>query len=167
MSVTLIPMSATEYPVFLESSIKSYAESGVKSGRWTAGEALSQSRQQLTSLLKNGVSTEDQYLLKIIVTETGQNVGHIWLHCPSDKRFCFIYELYISENHRRCGFAQSAMLKAEEFAASKGATKLELHVFNFNKEAQALYQKLGFNTFSLNMRKEITPTHEPNTICNN
>lgn len=50
------------------------------------------------------------------------------------------------------GYARRA-LQALEAAAKRGVTRIDLHVYSHNPSAIALYQKVGYRTTGLNMRK--------------
>lgn len=43
----------------------------------------------------------------------------------------------------------------EEHVKSMGINKITLHVFGHNQPAIALYEKMGYKTFSMHMAKEI------------
>jgi ribosomal protein S18 acetylase RimI-like enzyme len=49
------------------------------------------------------------------------------------------------------------MLLAEEQAHGAGATEIGLNVFGYNAVARGLYESLGYETTSLQMRKELPP----------
>ena len=51
--------------------------------------------------------------------------------------------------------AMRALQAVESTAAAAGATSIGLNVFANNKEAQALYQKLGYVPTNLNMYKSL------------
>ena len=48
------------------------------------------------------------------------------------------------------------MDKMQEWATTKGATSIELNVYEFNKTAISFYERLGYQTLSRKMSKEIT-----------
>ena len=58
----LIPMTQTEYEVFLERTIPEYAADKVRAGQWAESEALERSRKEFLSDLPQGVQTKDNYL---------------------------------------------------------------------------------------------------------
>ena len=60
--------------------------------------------------------------------------------------------LMVSLGHRRRGAGVALMRAAEEWAASVGVSKIELHVFPHNAPALALYEKLGYEREGLRRR---------------
>jgi ribosomal protein S18 acetylase RimI-like enzyme len=57
-----------------------------------------------------------------------------------------------SEAQRR-GIGQTLSKTASEWAIARGATSIELNVYNFNQPAMAFYQSLGYETISCKMIK--------------
>jgi ribosomal protein S18 acetylase RimI-like enzyme len=55
------------------------------------------------------------------------------------------------QNH---GIGRTLMEKMQEWAIAKGATSIELNVFEFNETAISFYERLGYQTFSRKMSKE-------------
>lgn len=61
--------------------------------------------------------------------------------------------LYVDPKWRRRGIASAFLKTALEKARKDGLDSLELRVSVNNKEAQALYKKLGFTTVALKMER--------------
>jgi ribosomal protein S18 acetylase RimI-like enzyme len=47
------------------------------------------------------------------------------------------------------------MDKVQEWALAKGATSIELNVYEFNETAISFYESLGYQTFSRRMNKDL------------
>lgn len=62
----------------------------------------------------------------------------------SDFSTLYIDDLFVEESFRHRGIATALMQKAEEFARTAGCYNLTLNVWQFNKGAMALYDRLGF-----------------------
>ena len=56
------------------------------------------------------------------------------------------------QNH---GIGKILMDKMQEWATAKGATSIELNVYEFNETAISFYERLGYQSFSRKMSKEI------------
>ena len=51
--------------------------------------------------------------------------------------------IYVLPAYRRMGIAKKLFLEVENWAREKGAVRLELHVWDFNRDAMALYTAMG------------------------
>ncbi len=156
--IRLVPMREAEYRVYLELSIREYAEDMVQSGNWQPEEALDRSTQEFAKYLPAGVATKDHYLYEIEDTTLGTKVGMIWLAriMQGAKPIMFIYDFRIDEAQRRKGYGEQALRAAEDQAKALGLDTIALHVFGFNHAARALYEKLGYEITNINMAKKLT-----------
>ncbi|GAA5786191.1 N-acetyltransferase [Chitiniphilus shinanonensis] len=59
-------------------------------------------------------------------------------------RIWLLNDLFVAAAHRSQGVARQLMAKAEEHAQHSGANRLELSTAHTNKQAQALYESLGY-----------------------
>ena len=156
MSV-LIPMSGAYFEKFAQQAIDSYAQQNVASGRWPAESALELSRAEHGKLLPAGRATTDNHLFEIQDPKTGTPVGFLWLGVQSKNGTPtgFVFNIEVEREHRRMGYARRALDALEPVARGLGLTAIGLHVFACNDAARALYQALGYEVNSLNMRKEL------------
>ena len=63
--------------------------------------------------------------------------------------------LYVKPAFRRKGIASSLMKAAEDWAGEKEALRIELHVWDFNRDALSLYQKLGMTPQRYILEKDL------------
>ena len=105
----------------------------------------------------DGLGSHNNYLFNVIESKNSIIVGYIWVKVEDHihVKSAFIYDVGISENHRRKGYAKSALRCIEKVVADLGVTSLGLHVFNQNAGAKALYNSMGYQVVSQNMRKVI------------
>jgi ribosomal protein S18 acetylase RimI-like enzyme len=68
------------------------------------------------------------------------------------RRFAHVSEIVVTENHRGQGLGQLLMERAHRWALEKGASEVELNVWEFNHGAIAFYEKLGYETLHRIMR---------------
>jgi ribosomal protein S18 acetylase RimI-like enzyme len=61
---------------------------------------------------------------------------------------CALEDLYVEEHARRDGVGQALVSAALERARGRGCRRVELDVNEANEPAVALYEKLGFSSFS-------------------
>jgi ribosomal protein S18 acetylase RimI-like enzyme len=71
------------------------------------------------------------------------------------RRFLSIEELAVMPSSRRQGVGQALIERVERWASELAITDLELHVWEFNTEARALYEKLGYITRRRTMGKQL------------
>jgi len=57
----------------------------------------------------------------------------------------FVNDLIVKDSYRRQGIANALFLAAEEQAKKKGAQRIDLIVWSFNKDAIAFYEKIGMS----------------------
>jgi len=71
------------------------------------------------------------------------------------RRLGFVDNLAVSRDFRRLGIGRALMQEAQRWALERGATEIELNVFEFNESAIAFYRSLGYETFSRRMGKRL------------
>ena len=62
------------------------------------------------------------------------------------RRYATIDNIAVLEEFRRSGVGQALVEKVERWAAGKKVSQIELNVWEFNAEAIAFYDKLGYTT---------------------
>ena len=156
--IKLVPMTQAEFEKFLSIEIEAYAQEHVKSGNWTPEEAVRLSKEEHDKLLPDGLASPDQYLYSIQDTQSGSNVGMIWIASQQRgaQRTAFIYNIVIAEAQRGKGYGRQAMLAVEEKVKALGLDTISLHVFGHNLVARALYEKVGYEVTNVLMSKKLT-----------
>jgi diamine N-acetyltransferase len=71
------------------------------------------------------------------------------------RRYVLIENMTVKEGERRKGIGRSLMGKACQWAIEKGATTIDLHVYDFNEEAVRFYRTLGFDSVRSFMSKPL------------
>ncbi len=121
----------------------------------------------------NGAAREKDYYLGLIadenvallVAEAGGNlVGfvHAIVRDRSvipvfvPRRYAIVDGIVVKSGFQNHGIGRILMDKMHEWATAKGATSIELNVYEFNKTAISFYERLGYQTLSRKMSKEIT-----------
>jgi ribosomal protein S18 acetylase RimI-like enzyme len=152
----LRPITDAEYAVWLETVIPGYAEDKVASGQWPAKSALELSRREYAELLPKGKDTENNYIFTVLGAG-GEAVGTLWFVTKerANRSIAYVYDIFVSPEHRRQGHALRAFQALETQVASLGLSGIALHVFGHNHEAQALYFKLGYVATNINMFKSV------------
>jgi ribosomal protein S18 acetylase RimI-like enzyme len=152
---TLVPMTQSEYDVYLTHLIPDYAADNVRAGYWDESEALEKSRQQTAALLPQGLQTKDNYIYTLVDGE--QAVGMIWLKAQLDRavKSGFIFDVMVDEKFRGKGYGKQIMALIEDKARELGLKSIGLHVFGYNTVAKNLYESVGYEVSSLNMIKQL------------
>jgi ribosomal protein S18 acetylase RimI-like enzyme len=122
----------------------------------------------------DGPARKQMYILSLISDEDtglfvaeveGQIVGLVNVlarDAPSislfvPRRLAIIDNLAVSRGFRRTGIGRALMQEAERWAAVRGASAVELNVYEFNRGAIAFYQALGYEPLSRRMSRALTP----------
>ena len=150
-----IPMTESEFDVFIEKSIPEYAAENVAAGYWSEEDTLERSRKASSNLLPQGVKTENNYLFRVQLEESGEKVGMIWMKHEAPRPHGFIYDITLDGAQRGKGYGKQTMLALEEFADELGVKTIGLHVFANNTAAMKLYKGLGYEVTSQNMVKRL------------
>lgn len=67
------------------------------------------------------------------------------------RRYAIIDNIVVKSMFKNHGIGRLLMGTTHEWAIAKGATDIELNVYEFNKSAIAFYQRLGYETLSRRM----------------
>jgi ribosomal protein S18 acetylase RimI-like enzyme len=123
----------------------------------------------------DGPARDREYLLGLIAAEDaglfiaeveGRPVGLICVvlrESPAvpilvPRRYAVVDTVVVDERFRRAGIGRALMEHPAGWAAAQGAESIELNVWEFNREAIAFYERLGYRTASRRMSKR---PHEP------
>lgn len=100
----------------------------------------------------------------ILVAELGGRVvGHLTLEIVSvadrmpfvPRAYGLVRDLVVASDTREQGVGSALMAEAERWVAGRGLDAVELTVWSFNVEAIRLYERLGYSTALLRMRRVI------------
>jgi GNAT superfamily N-acetyltransferase len=155
--VRLVPMNEKEFETFIELSMKDQAQGQVLAGVWRAEDAAANIERLRSQFLPNGLTTPNHYFFTIEDTGTGTDVGALWYTVEDEegKRQFFVMDIQIYEAYRRQGYGSQAFMDMEEKAREMGISTIALHVFEHNRAARAMYEKLGYTGTGSMMSKEI------------
>jgi GNAT superfamily N-acetyltransferase len=150
-------MSEDEFPEFVDTTVREYAEENVQAGYWSPHGALERSRREVERLLPLGIGTEGHHLYTVRDAASGEGVGHLWLRADEGpgRGTGFIFAVYLRPERRGRGFGSATMRALDHEAARLGMCSLALHVFASNAVAVHLYQRSGYRTKSMNMVKSL------------
>lgn len=163
--IRLRPMTSTEFAIWRSQTIPAYAADTVRMGLWSEAESLAEAEKIFNHLLPQGLETAGQHIFTI-ETESETSVGSLWIgraERPAGP-IGFIYDLFISPEHRRNGYATQAMHAIEREAQRLGLKGLALHVFGHNHLARDFDVKLGYATTTLDMFKHLAPKSDNSSL---
>lgn len=153
--ISLRPMTEEEYAELMDRQVAGYAASHVAAGDWSAEEADEKARQEVGSLLPDGLATAGM-VLRTAESE-GRPIGRFWLARdvprPGDG---WLYFIEVDKAERNRGLGRALLGAVEEECARSGLCSLGLNVFGINASARHLYASAGYETTSLQMRKAIS-----------
>ncbi|HEY8364378.1 MAG TPA: GNAT family N-acetyltransferase [Haloplasmataceae bacterium] len=149
----LVNMDQSSFDNYICGAIEKVAKEFVQSGICKEEEGVDYANKVFKQHLPKGLATDNQFLFNVI-NELNEVVGMIWygVNKPTE---AFISDFIIDENYRGKGYGKETMKLVEDHARNNGIKKITLHVFGHNKQAINLYEKLGYQTFSMHMAKEL------------
>jgi ribosomal protein S18 acetylase RimI-like enzyme len=71
------------------------------------------------------------------------------------RHYAIVDSIVVKSEFQNHGTGRILMDKIQEWAVAKGATSIELNVYEFNETAISFYERLGYQTFSRRMSKEL------------
>ena len=150
-------MTSVAYEKYLRDAVVKYAESNVSSGRWPKEGSIERSKAAYAELLPLGTKTPDNHLYEIRADAGSETVGMLWFAIVKRNgiRSAFVYDVFVDPKFRNQGHATRAFKALEDIARERDISNIGLHVFSFNRGAQALYEKLGYAVTGINMIKRL------------
>jgi ribosomal protein S18 acetylase RimI-like enzyme len=155
--VTLRPMTAEEFLIYLPWAKAEYADEVMQNTGISAEAAACHSEDSFRDLVPEGVNTPGHQLLVATDPDTGERVGLLWLTTqrPRGTPAMWIYDIYVEEPLRGKGYGRRLLELAEEEARRAGLDRMELNVARDNEGARALYESMGYAEMSRQMYKEL------------
>lgn len=136
-------MTEEEFPAYAQWSVKGYADYLLYKAEKSRKKALAASQEEFNDVYPDGTKTKDTYLY-VVQNDKNEDIGVIaYQKSPYSENCAFITELVIHPEHRRKGYAQSALQFAQADAKEKGFTTMVLNVFK-NSSAFPVYVCEGF-----------------------
>lgn len=151
--ITFVPMGDKDFTIYLQEAITTIAHEYTVAGYWQEKDAMIMARKVFNQYLPDGLNTVNQYLYTI-VNENNEKVGMTWFGKVKENEV-FIYDLNIDNAYQGRGYGKQTMTILEDHVRKLGGNKILLHVFGHNKIAISLYEKMGYQAYSINMSKNI------------
>jgi ribosomal protein S18 acetylase RimI-like enzyme len=159
-------MSEGTFSRYVEESVACYARDLVLGKIATEEGAQEKLRSDIKRSLPTGVSTPDNFLFELRDQNTDLLVGYFWymLQTRLGERVGFVCDVLIMKEFRRQGRATQVLRMFEEKMRAEDVLHIALHVFGHNRNARSLYEKLGFQPTSIQMRKSLMKDSPLNSL---
>lgn len=69
----------------------------------------------------------------------------------------YLSDSFVAVTHRGRGILRMFMAELQAWCKQEGVTAIDVQIFEGNKEAQAVYRKLGFHDYRVLLRQEVVP----------
>ena len=116
--------------------------------------------EEMERFFRDRMSDEDSFVF--IARVSGQAVGYVW--CTIERKpenvfkyaqeKIYIHQLSVNTEYRRKGVGRRLVGAVEALAGDNGISTLALDSWEYNKEAHAFFEQLGFSCFNINMWRE-------------
>jgi ribosomal protein S18 acetylase RimI-like enzyme len=148
-------MTDDELRTWLVSQRETYIGERVRTGE-RPEEARRIAAEQYAVLFPGGQPAAGHRLSRVM--DDDEPVGWLWIgpRTPAHPEAYWVWNVAVDEAYRGRGFGRAAMLLAEQQANEAGAVEIGLNVFGYNTVARRLYESLGYETASMQMRKGLT-----------
>ena len=148
-------MTEEQYTVYRRGAEADYARSIADSGAMPLTEAERKAADDYARLLPDGLRTPGHHLWTVY--DDAREVGLLWLQLEqkSDGLHAFVFDIEVIAELRRQGYGRATMEAAERVCRERGAVSIGLNVFGFNVGARNLYEHMGFEVTSVQMRKRL------------
>jgi ribosomal protein S18 acetylase RimI-like enzyme len=155
-TLRLRPLTRDEFNAWLPRQVAGYAALMAASGAMPARAALEKSQRDTARVFSSGFGTPGQFVFRVMAGDAG--VGWLWLGVPGpepDPLMAWVYEIEIEAPFRGRGYGRAGMRLAEEESRARGMRSLGLNVHGQNKVARTLYESLGYEVTSQQMKKPV------------
>jgi ribosomal protein S18 acetylase RimI-like enzyme len=152
----LRPAAQEEFEQWLPRQEAAYARQIAESGSMPAAAAAEKARSDIARRFSSGPGSPGQVLFRLMAGE--QPAGWLWLNVPAigaDPLMAWVNYVEVDPEYRGRGYGRAAMLLAEREARTRGMTSLGLNVHGQNTSARSLYESLGYQVMTQQMRKPL------------
>jgi ribosomal protein S18 acetylase RimI-like enzyme len=155
VELRLRPATQDEFDDWVPRQEAGYAEQIIASGSMPPKEAREKARRDTQRAWSAGLATPGQLVFRVIAGDTP--VAWLWLGVPGpdDPLMAWVYDVEVDEAYRGRGYGRQAMLLAEQEARARGMTSIGLNVHGKNTVALALYDSLGYEVTTQQMKKPV------------
>jgi GNAT superfamily N-acetyltransferase len=158
----LRPPTQDEFEQWRPRQEAAYAREIAASGAMSAAAAAEKARLDTARRFSSGLGSPGQVLFRLMAGD--QPVGWLWLNVPvigGDPLMAWVNDVEVDPGYRGHAYGRAAMLLAEREARARGMTSLGLNVHGQNTAARSLYDSLGYQVMTQQMRKPLLRLTRP------
>ena len=149
------PMTPDEFAAWQEHSATEYAGEVSAARGIPLEDARRIAAESFDRHLPDGQGTAGVHIVLGEDAE-GSRVGILWVGPnPDGVGPAWVYDIEVAEDRRGEGWGRALMTEAERLAREDGHEELGLNVFGSNTVARRLYESLGYEPSSIQMRKPL------------
>jgi ribosomal protein S18 acetylase RimI-like enzyme len=152
MELVLRQMTTEELANYLATTFDAYRIELLEAGR-SSEEADQNIAENIGRAFADGAPINGNELFSVMRGE--QVAGVLWIAPRGPVGSWWIYDIELRPEFRGQGLGRATMLLAETAVRERGGTELGLNVFGRNATARGLYESLGYEPTSLQMRKPL------------
>jgi diamine N-acetyltransferase len=118
-------------------------------------------RAEVVAFYRDRIATQDHAIL--IASVSGQAVGYVW--CEVQRRpanpfkhgreTLYVHQIAVAPEYRGKGVGSKLMKAVEGLAREQNISRLALDSWEFNAEAHAFFERLGFSRYNVNMWRDL------------
>ncbi|WP_286298591.1 GNAT family N-acetyltransferase [Vibrio apostichopi] len=156
--VVLREMRQEEYPAYCQYFIDDYSQEIAKNYGHSLDVSIELAKKDLHRCFPNGLEGNEHSLLCIDAEIKGELklVGYLWHSINMSDKSTFIYDFFVSSEHRGFGFGTQSISALEAQLQTIGISQIKLRVAYHNERALKLYKDVGFEITGFNMSKKIS-----------
>jgi ribosomal protein S18 acetylase RimI-like enzyme len=122
------------------------ADQSVQAGKFTNDEtAKKYAKKELDELVQDKENSIFYYYITSLDGEV--QYGYLIVYFYEEFTAAVLYGLYIEEKYRGCGIGTETLQHLETYSKERGVRDICLNVYDFNKLALGLYEKMGYEIF--------------------
>ncbi|MGF1826167.1 GNAT family N-acetyltransferase [Vibrio splendidus] len=156
--VVLRGMRQDEYPAYCQYFIDDYSQEIARNYGHSLDVAVELAKKDLHRSFPNGLEGNEHSLLCIDAEVDGECklVGYLWHSVNVGDKSTFIYDFFISNEHRGLGYGTQSISALETQLLAIGINQIKLRVAYHNERALKLYKEVGFEVTGFNMSKKLS-----------
>ncbi|MEZ8577456.1 N-acetyltransferase family protein [Vibrio splendidus] len=156
--VVLRGMRQDEYPAYCQYFIDDYSQEIARNYGHSLDVSVELAKKDLHRSFPNGLESNEHSLLCIDAEVDGECklVGYLWHSVNIGDKSTFIYDFFISNEHRGLGYGYQSISALETQLLAIGINQIKLRVAYHNERALKLYKEVGFEVTGFNMSKKLS-----------